>query len=203
MEKLIAELNLFEKFPELETSRCLLTQLRVEHARDLFEIYGDQETMQYMQRKEACSVQNCKEIIASWQKDFKDQEGIRWGIFQKKIPEKLIGTIALHYWSKKHKSIEIGADLNKNYAGLGIISEVTETVISFAFCYFDINRLELRCDPRNTPAVKIAEKLGFKKEGVLREAVYVEGKGFMDEAVYSLLKKEFNSGERLVKFIQD
>ena len=192
MEKRMgAEQENIKEFPELKTSRCLLIKPQLDHAPDLFEIYGDKETMQYMQRKEVCSIQACKEIIRSWKKDFKNREGIRWGIFQKAAPEKLIGTIALHYWSKKHKSIEIGADLNKNYAGLGIISEVTETVISFAFNYFDINRLELRCDPRNTPAVKIAEKLGFKKEGVLREAVYVEGKGFMDEAVFSLLKKEF------------
>jgi RimJ/RimL family protein N-acetyltransferase len=47
-------------------------------------------------------------------------------------------------------------------------------------------------DPRNTASIKLLEKLGFKKEGHLRERYHINGE-IQDALFYGLLKKEFES----------
>ncbi len=182
--------SIFEQFPCGETERCLLIQPRSEFAAQLFEIYGDNDTMQFMQRPPAQTVLECETLIAAWNDDFQCQKSIRWAIMLKNNPEKLIGTVALHYWSIQNRRVELGADINKLYWGKGISSEVTKEVIDFAFEKLNVNRLELRCDPRNMGSIVIAQKFGFTFEGTLREHVYVEGKGFVDETVYAKLRKD-------------
>jgi RimJ/RimL family protein N-acetyltransferase len=45
-------------------------------------------------------------------------------------------------------------------------------------------------DPRNEASIKLAEGLGFKREGLLREDQYFRGR-FQDDVVYSILSKEW------------
>lgn len=180
----------FSIFPVLETDRCHLVAPAEKDAADLFAIYGDESTMQYMQRPPVRSIIECCELITEWNENFQRQKSIRWAIKLKNNPTALIGTIALHYWSIHNRRVELGADINKLYWGKGISSEVTKEVIDFAFEKMDIHRLELRCDPRNTGSIVIAKKFGFVYEGTLRKHVFVEDKGFLDESVYSLLKEE-------------
>lgn len=185
--------KVFSNFPLMETIRCRLIEPRMHHAHDLYEIYGDPFTMRLMQSPPVNSIKDCENLIGCWREDFKNQKGIRWAITMKTDPDKLIGTIALHYWSKKNRKIELGADIKKNMWGRGISTEVTAKIIDFAFTKLDINRCELRCHPENAGSVRIAEKFGMKLEGILKEYVFVQGKGFVDEAVFALLRKDYCS----------
>ncbi len=175
---------------ELTTSRCLLRVPALENARDLFEIYGDHETMTYMQAPPADSVVRCEELIEKWQSQFKGGTSFRWGIFLRESPSVMIGTAALHYWSPENRRVELGADLHRDYHSRGIVTEVTSSLIEIAFHTMGVNRIELRCHPENTGSIVIAKKLGFSYEGTLRQYVFVPGKGLVDEAVYSLLSDE-------------
>lgn len=182
---------IFQTFPLLSTSRCLLVEPIRIHALDLFEIFGDDETMAYMQSPPVSRVEQCIDLLVEWQAEYDNSKAIRWAILLKEDPEKLIGILALHYWSRENRRVEIGAYFNRSFWGRGYAHEVTALVIDFAFNVLSINRLELRCDPRNTASTVIAEKFGMTFEGILREHVFVEGTGFVDEAVYALLKKNY------------
>lgn len=183
--------NLFIPFPVLETKRCFLQKITSKNVEEIFQIYSDPLIMQYMQRNPIEKNEEARDLIDYWEKQLKENKGIRWGVFLKTNPEKLVGTIALQFWRKKAKSIELGADLYKDFWIQGLTSEFTKAVIDFTFANLDINRIELRCNPRNAASIKITEKLGFTFEGTLREYVYIPGKGFDDESVYSLLRKEY------------
>lgn len=187
---------IFNMFPVLATERCHLVAPVEKDAEALFAIYGDEQTMQYMQRPTVRSIDECRELIAEWQENFQHQRSIRWAIKLQSNPAALIGTIALHYWSMHNKRVELGADINKLFWGKGISSEVTKAVIDFAFEEMDIHRLELRCDPRNTGSIVIANKFGFTYEGTLRKHVFVEEKGYVDESVYSLLREEYYTSHK-------
>ncbi len=183
--------EIFRKFPVISTKRFLLIRPEISFAEDLFEIYGDPASMLYMERMPAKTVQECKELINSWNDNFRNKISIRWAVVNRDEPRTLIGTAALHNWHPKNRRIELGADINRKLWGRGIASEITAPIINFAFENFDINRCELRCNPKNTGSVAIAEKFAMKLEGILREYVYVEGKGFSDEAVYVILRKYY------------
>ncbi len=175
----------------LNTSRCILKQIELENVQAIYDIYSDEKAMKYMQRNTIQSLDQAKDLLIEWNKLNNTNQAYRWGVFYKDKPDKLIGTIALHYWNKKSNTIELGADLLRKHWNKGLAYEFTRPIITFAFNKLKINRLELRCDPRNIASVKIANKFSFTFEGTLRDYVYVEGKGYLDESVYSLLSTEF------------
>jgi RimJ/RimL family protein N-acetyltransferase len=74
--------------------------------------------------------------------------------------------------------------------GKGIISEALPLFISYFFDLYPINRLQLCTDVDNIPSKKIAEKLGFKHEGILRQSMFHRGK-YVDVDIYSLLRDEW------------
>ncbi|MBN1971528.1 MAG: GNAT family N-acetyltransferase [Candidatus Delongbacteria bacterium] len=181
---------MIKDFPRLETERTILVEIKEDCSKDLFEIYGNDEVMKYMQSKTLVKLDDMKEKIRNWQEMFRTGKGYRWAI-KLKDSGKIIGTIALHYWDFKNSRIELGADINPFYQGRGLASEVTKKVIAYGFENLKVHRMELRCDPRNIASIKIAEKLGFVFEGTLRDYVYIEGKGFLDESVYSFLRDKY------------
>lgn len=176
----------------LETPRCFLRLPGPEHATDLLAVYGHGETMEFMQRPPASSIVECLDMIEGWEEEFTSNISFRWGIFLRDDPGHLVGTAALHYWSPANETVELGADLHRDLWGRGVITEITSRLIQCAFQDLKVNRLELRCDPDNIGSVVIARKFGFTFEGTLREYVLVPGKGFVNESIYSLLRREWN-----------
>jgi RimJ/RimL family protein N-acetyltransferase len=73
----------------------------------------------------------------------------------------------------------------------GIGTQSTQLLLEFAFNRLNMNKVYLRTSERFIEANKMYLKLGFKKEGVLREHYYTNGK-YEDKIMYSLLKSEFD-----------
>ena len=68
--------------------------------------------------------------------------------------------------------------------------EALQTFIAYAFETLDLNRLEADIDPRNHASAKTLERLGFQKEGLLRERWIVSGE-VSDTCLYGLLRKNW------------
>jgi [ribosomal protein S5]-alanine N-acetyltransferase len=175
----------------LSAPGCTLRVPGPENAEDLFAVYGNGDTMRYMQRPPARSLAECLDLIALWSDEFHRGVSFRWGVFPLEEPRRMAGTAALHYWSYSDRSVELGCDLHSDYQGRGLATGIAGRLIECAFSNLGANRVELRCDPGNAPSIAIAGKLGFTCEGTLREYVFVPGRGFVDESVYSLLRREW------------
>lgn len=57
----------------------------------------------------------------------------------------------------------------------------------------DLNRIEIKAAVKNFKSQAIPEKLNFKKEGILRQAEFVNNE-FIDLFIYSILKNEWKTG---------
>ena len=80
-------------------------------------------------------------------------------------------------------------DLKNRHKGSGI--EATKLALEFAFDKLNMNKVYLRTSERFVSAIALYEKLGFVKEGIMRQHYYSNGK-FEDKIMYSMLKSEFN-----------
>jgi RimJ/RimL family protein N-acetyltransferase len=104
---------------------------------------------------------------------------------------KLIGMSILKNINLIHRSAELGifigdaSEKHKGYSG-----EATRLTLKFGFLDLGINRIYLKVHEDNTPAIKLYEKNGFKKEGLLRKSVFKNDQ-FKNEIIMSLLKEEF------------
>lgn len=79
-----------------------------------------------------------------------------------------VGGSGLHRIEWKVPRFEIGYWVRTSLAGKGYISEAVETLTNFAFESLSARRVEIRMDDRNDRSWRVAERLGFQLEGILR-----------------------------------
>lgn len=100
----------------------------------------------------------------------------------------VIGHCGYHIWNKDHQNAEIFYKLNSDeHKGKGIMSTLIPLVIEYGWLHMNLVRIQARVAEWNTPSIKLLDKLGFKKEGLLYKDYKFEGK-FHDSLCYSLIK---------------
>jgi ribosomal-protein-serine acetyltransferase len=102
----------------------------------------------------------------------------------------MIGRLGLYNIDQTNKSASIGYWLDKQWLGKGIITRCSKAVIDEGFNHLHLNRIEIRAAVENYKSQAIPERLGFKKEGIIRQGEFVNNQ-FIDLYVYSLLKEEW------------
>lgn len=106
------------------------------------------------------------------------------------LNKQLVGRIGLHYIHPQNRFGAIGYWLDKDFEGQGIVTRSCTALIRHAFTVVGLNRIEIKCGTANRKSAAIPERLGFTKEGVLRQSECLNG-GFIDLSLYSLLKEEW------------
>ena len=116
-----------------------------------------------------------------------NQEALALGIFHNR---KIIGGIGMHQWSHSLEKAQLGYWLSKDYEGRGILHNCMLRFIDFLFEKVGLNKIEIHFIPANKRSAAVAERLGFKIEGIIRDSYIVNG-NFTDLVVTGLLKSEW------------
>jgi RimJ/RimL family protein N-acetyltransferase len=141
--------------------------------------------------------------IGAWNKDvevtkYREIEGstdkklfsFSFGIFNKES-QKLIGDIGISTIDLENKHAEIGMAIgDKNYWNKGYGTDLVKTILKFCFQELGLNKVYLDVWEENKRAIGCYLKCGFKKDGVLREHVFKDGK-YHHKWIMSILKKEW------------
>lgn len=135
------------------------------------------------------SVDDTKAFIDKCMKQLGENNGIHCGIW---LDEKYVGGIGMHYIKWEARRTELGYCLAESAQGRGIMTECCRAVIDHCIGTWNLNRIEIRAVPANRRSCAVAERLGFKLDGVLRDVALLHDK-FVDLAVYSLLAREWKS----------
>lgn len=101
----------------------------------------------------------------------------------------LIGCIDLHQIDWVNGSARIGYWLDKEHTGHGIMTRAVHLLTEYAFEALDLHRIEIHIAAENHASRRIAERLGFTLEGVLRGAQRLRGE-YHDHALYALLRDD-------------
>lgn len=102
---------------------------------------------------------------------------------------KIIGVVDLH-GINQDKNAEVGYWIDQNEQGKGIVTLATREIIDTGFNQMGLHRIALRCAVGNTKSCAIPKRLGFTKEGILRQTVLLP-QGFSDMELWSMLKDEW------------
>ena len=103
--------------------------------------------------------------------------------------DKVIGTIQLAI-DEANQSAEINFIIHPNYWGNGVATDIAKTIIKYGFKVLKLNRIGASIDSRNIAAGIVLEKLGMKREGVLRKDQLVQDV-YRDTLIYGLLRSEY------------
>lgn len=86
-----------------------------------------------------------------------------------------------------HRSAEIGYWLSEQYWGRGIVTEAVRALTEHAFASFDLCRIWANVFAWNPGSMRVLEKAGFVREGLLRKAATKEGQT-IDVVLYALVR---------------
>ena len=171
----------------LTGERVRLRAMTPEDASGIFALFSDPEAMRYWSyppytELSQAQVRLARDIAATAQ-----SAALPWGIEQEGA---LIGTVTLHDLNLSGGRAELGYMLSRPHWGQGLAREAVGLAIDHAFGALGLRRLEADIDPRNSASQKLLERLGFVREGYLRERWKV-GDEITDTALYGLLAREW------------
>jgi ribosomal-protein-serine acetyltransferase len=112
------------------------------------------------------------------------------------VEKERIGGVGIHAVSLADRRGEIGYWLARTHLGQGFMTEATAALI--AACYRDLglDRIEIRCEPRNVRSRGVPVRLGFTFEGILRHQSRLRDRP-RDHEVWSLLRREYQQSRPL------
>jgi len=182
-------------FPEIETKRLLLSKIHSSDRASIFRLFSDEAVIEHYDLAAFECVEQADELIQLIQSRHESNSGIRWAIHLKE-PGGLIGTCGFNSWSPKMQSAVIGYDLIPAFWGKGYAVEAVAKIIAAAFegqlACGALNRIQADTVPGNSASEAVLRRLGFKEEGLRREAGFWKGR-FHDLKCFGLIKSEFKA----------
>ena len=107
------------------------------------------------------------------------------------LDEKVIGEIGFNVYSSD-RTAELGYAIGKEYWRQGLTLEAAKAVVAWGFEAFGLERIFARADVPNEGSWRIMEKLGMRREGVMRRHRVVAGER-VDVVFYGLLREEWEA----------
>jgi RimJ/RimL family protein N-acetyltransferase len=104
----------------------------------------------------------------------------------------LIGMCSFHLLDVACRRAELGYSLVVSAWGHGYANEAVTALLDWGFGHLKLNRVEADIDPRNAASARALERLGFTREGHLRERWIVAGEK-SDSLIYGLLADEWKT----------
>lgn len=88
---------------------------------------------------------------------------------------RMIGTVGFTSFDLPNHSAEVGYVISPDHQGKGYATEAVKALIAFGFEVCELARISAVCMKGNLASLRVMEKCGMKREGVLRNAVYAKG----------------------------
>lgn len=177
--------------PVITTPRLLLRWISEDDIDGLFEVFSDPQVMRYWStaplahRDAAAQMQ--REIVAGNE----NNTIMKWGLALRDS-NSVIGTTTLFNLNLDNQRAELGYAMGRLHWGKGYMNEALQALLTHAFEVLKLRRLEADVDPRNAASIRTLERLGFQREGFLRERWHVNGE-IQDAIFYGLLQREWKA----------
>lgn len=111
---------------------------------------------------------------------------LEMGIWDRET-ENFLGGIMLRPHNWEIPFFEIGYWLRTSAEGKGYMTEVMQLLTSYAFNELGAKRIMLRIDERNKRSIAVAERLLFRREGILRNQEKAADGSLRNMAIFALI----------------
>ncbi len=132
------------------------------------------------------TVDDCRQFIQSRIEKFEAKQNVCYGISYK---GELCGIMGFNSIDSTNHNAEIGYWLAESFQGQGIMTRAVARLIQHGFDDLNLHRIELHAATKNLPSCALAERTGFTREGVMKDADYMNGQ-YYDLAIYGLVNQK-------------
>ena len=175
--------------PIINTPRTVLRWISEHDIDSLYEIFSDPQVMRYWSTVPLPNREAAAELQREIAEGNESEKMFKWGVALRDSGS-VIGTATLFNLNLDNGRAELGYAMGRAYWGKGYMNEALKALVSHAFEVMGLRRLEADVDPRNAASIRTLERLGFQREGFLRERWHVNGE-IQDALFYGLLRHEW------------
>ena len=175
--------------PTLHTARLLLRPFTDDDAEALFALHNSAYVLRYWDSPPWSERTRAEHFIAACRRMADEGTGARVAI-DSVSGGAFIGWCSVSQWNLDYRSASMGYCLDNAAWGRGYATEAARALLQWAFVTLEPNRIQAETDTRNVASARVLEKLGFVREGTLRENCIVNGE-VSDSWVYGLIKRDW------------
>lgn len=173
--------------PVLKTKRLILRPIRMSDAHALFPIFSDPASMEHWSHAPLTHIEQMQTRVAH---NLPPQSKHGFSFAITKDGERALGWI--NFYNESHAVAGLGYILAPAERGQGLVGEAVEAMLAHGFKTLKLHRVYLDIDPHNARSVAVAERAGFRREGLFRQAYFRDGE-YLDSVFYAMLYEEWLS----------
>ncbi|MCR5452341.1 MAG: GNAT family N-acetyltransferase [Lachnospiraceae bacterium] len=138
--------------------------------------YDDFKKYEPFSGKNVTTVSFERRLLEAEIEQLKAGQQVRFHVFEKNDPFTVIGTVSLREIKRScYGSAVLGYKMDQNYRNKGYATEAIKRSIEIVANECELHRIEATVLPDNNASIRVLEKLGFEREGLLREKIFLEG----------------------------
>lgn len=183
--------NAGDDLPLLFGDRLRLRAYRPEDLHDFYAVHSDPRVMRYWSFPAWTEISQSYDYFSSVLAGHDATSRLCWAIAARDS-DRVMGGVTLFSNNQSQGRAEIGYALGHAHWGQGHAQEALRLVIDYTFDALGFRRIEADIDPRNAASCRLAERLGFVREGLLRERWQVADE-VQDAAIYGLLARDWRA----------
>jgi [ribosomal protein S5]-alanine N-acetyltransferase len=175
--------------PTLHTARLRLRPFDDADADDLYALQSSARVLRYWDAPPWSDRARADRFLATCRQMAEEGTGARLAV-DRLSDGRFVGWCSLSRFDPVHRSASLGYCYGEAAWGSGIATEAARELLRWAFDALDLDRVQAETDTRNAGSARVLEKLGFVREGTLREDCVVDGE-VSDSWVYGLVRREW------------
>lgn len=174
--------------PTLDAGTVLLRQLGAPDLADLHHVFSDTTAMRYWSRPAFADLSETRDYLAAIDAGRERGDLFQWGI-EHVESRRIIGTTTLFAIDRQQGRAEIGYILGSEHWRKGYAGAALRRLLQYTRDEMKLRRIEADVDPRNSASLRCVERLGFEREGLMRERWVVAGE-VQDAVILGLLLRD-------------
>jgi [ribosomal protein S5]-alanine N-acetyltransferase len=175
--------------PTLVGARVHLRSYREADFEAFLALHADPVVMRYWSSPPVDDVDEARRRFESRRSDNAPDRQLSW-VIAGNDDDEMLGRADLFAIDVEQGRAETGYALAAAHWGRGHAREALQLLLGHAFGTLALRRVEADTDPRNRASCRLLERLGFVREGLLRQRWIVDGE-VSDSALYGLLREDF------------
>ncbi len=176
--------------PTLRTARLRLRPFADTDAVALFALHTNAHVLRYWDSSPWSDRARAGRFLATCRRLENEGTGARVAV-ERHGDGTFVGWCGLTRWNPDYRSAALGYCLDDAAWGQGYATEAARALLQWAFDTLSLNRVQAETDTRNAASARVLEKLGFVREGTLREDCIVDGE-VSDSWVFGLLRRDWS-----------
>ena len=175
--------------PTLHTARLRLRPFEDDDAEDLYALHRNATVLRYWDAPPWTDPARAQRFITVSRQLADEGSGARLAVNRVRDGA-FLGWCSLSRWNAGYRSAALGYCYGEAAWGHGYATEAAAAVLQWGYATLDLNRVQAETDTRNLASARVLAKLGFVREGTLREDCVVAGE-VSDSWVFGLLRREW------------